>query len=74
MSRYVPNTYKNNRAARVIAKLLIGLVIVVVVFTIALFFGLRRYIVYTPEGLRLDVPWLEEPVATIEPEQASPIV
>ena len=67
MSRYVPNTYKNRRAARVIARLLAGIVIFVVVLTVALFFGLRRYIVYTPEGLRLDVPWLEEAAVTSEP-------
>lgn len=68
MARYVPNTYKNHRAARTVAKLLIGLVIVVVVFTIALFFGLRRYIVYTADGLRLDIPWLEDVVETQTPE------
>ena len=67
MARYVSNTYKNHRAARIIAKLLVGLVIAVVVFTVALFFGLRRYIVYTSEGLRLDVPWLEETVPPGEP-------
>ena len=71
MARYVPNTYKNRRAVRVILKSLLVLVIIVVVFTIALFFGLRRYIVYTPEGLRLEAPWLEEetpPPAVTETE------
>ena len=68
MARYVPNTYKNRRAARVVVKLLVGLVIAVVVLTIALFFGLRRYIVYTPEGLKLEVPWLEETAPATETE------
>lgn len=66
MARYVPNTYKNHRAARAVAKLMTGLVIVVVVIAIALFFGLRRYIVYTPEGLKLDIPWLEDVMETTE--------
>ena len=60
MARYVPDTYKNRRAARAIRRFVIGLVIALVVAVIALFFGLRRYIVYTPDGLRLDIPWLEE--------------
>jgi len=60
LARYVPNTYKNRRAARVVTRLLIALIITVVVFAIALFFGLRRYIVYTQEGLKLEIPWLEE--------------
>ena len=51
-----------------VVKLLVGLVIAVVVLTIALFFGLRRYIVYTPEGLKLEVPWLEEIAPATETE------
>lgn len=69
MGRYVPNTYKNRSAARVIAKLLILLVILVVVFTVALFFGLRRYIVYTNDGLELQIPWLEETMADGDPDE-----
>ena len=29
---------------------------------LAIFFGFRRYIVYTPEGIRLEIPWLTEDV------------
>ncbi len=42
-----------------IIRLVIILLILFAVFTVALFFGLRRYIVYTPDGLRLEIPWLE---------------
>ncbi|MDR0838461.1 MAG: hypothetical protein LBN99_02330 [Oscillospiraceae bacterium] len=59
MARYVPRTYKNHRAARFFAKFLIGLVIAAVLLAVSLFFGLRRYVVYTPDGLRLEISWLD---------------
>ncbi|MDR0906876.1 MAG: hypothetical protein LBN00_12040 [Oscillospiraceae bacterium] len=60
MSRYIPNTYNNHRAARLFGRFAVGFVIAVVLLAISLFFGLRRYIVYTPDGLKLEIPWLEE--------------
>ncbi|MDR1065273.1 MAG: hypothetical protein LBL25_02790 [Oscillospiraceae bacterium] len=60
MARYVPRTYKNHRAARLLARALAILLIAAVALAIAMFFSLRQYIVYTPDGLRLEIPWLEE--------------
>jgi len=60
MPRYIPNTYKNRRVRRILIRFVIGVVLAFVVLAVALFFGLRRYIVYTPDGLRLDIPWLQE--------------
>lgn len=38
-----------------------SLVIAFVILTVSLFFGLKQYIVYTPDGsLHLEIPWLEE--------------
>ncbi|MDR0861821.1 MAG: hypothetical protein LBN30_03470 [Oscillospiraceae bacterium] len=59
MARYVPGTYKSHRARRVILTALATLLIAAVIFTVAMFFGIRRHIVYTSEGLRLEIPWLE---------------
>jgi hypothetical protein len=59
MARYVPRTYKNHRAARIIARSLVFLLIAALALAVTMFFGLRRYIAYTPDGLRLEIPWLE---------------
>lgn len=63
MARYIPNTYKNRRVARILVRVVVGVVVAFVILAVSLFFGLRRYIVYTPEGLRLEIPWLREDVA-----------
>ena len=34
---------------------------VLFVLAVSVFFGFRRYIVYTSDGVKLDVPWLREP-------------
>ncbi len=44
-------------ALAVIFSVLAGLVIIAA----GLFFGFRKYIVYTSDGVKLEVPWLEEP-------------
>ena len=62
MARYVPNTYNNHRVARILLRVFACVLVAAVLLAISLFFGLRRYIVYTPEGLRLDIPWLQEDV------------
>jgi hypothetical protein len=63
MARYVPHTYKNGRAGRVILTVIVSVIIAFVILTISLFFGLQKYIVYTPDGLRLEIPWMEaEPI------------
>jgi hypothetical protein len=59
VSRYVPGTYKNHRATRLLARFVIFLLLLALVLAVSLFFGLRQYIVYTPDGLRLEIPWLE---------------
>ena len=46
---------EGNGKTVVIIILVVGMIIYA-----ALFFGLRKYAVYTPDGLRLEVPWLQE--------------
>ena len=65
MSRYVPKTYKNYRVARIILKIFLALVLTCVILFVALFFGLKKYIVYTPDGLRLDIPFLVESTESV---------
>ena len=60
MSKNIPRTYRSKRPLKIILTILLSLVIVFVILTVSLFFGLRKYIVYTPDGLHLDIPWLIE--------------
>lgn len=60
MARYVPKTYRNHRAARIVLTTVLTLVLSCVILAVALFFGLKKYVVYTQDGLRLDIPWLED--------------
>ena len=60
MAKNVPRTYRSKRPLKIILTILLSLVIVFVILMVSLFFGLRKYIVYTPDGLHLDIPWLTE--------------
>ena len=52
--------YKTHSTWRTILGIVIALVIVAVIGLIAIFLGFKKYIVYTSDGVRLEVPWLEE--------------
>ena len=52
--RYVPKTYNNRRALRIIFGTVVSLAVAAVVLFLLLFFGLRRYEV----GGKLEIPWL----------------
>ncbi|MBR1842204.1 MAG: hypothetical protein IJ788_02895 [Oscillospiraceae bacterium] len=44
------------------AVLLVLLIVIALIVTVALslFFGFKKYIVYTSDGVRLEVPWLTD--------------
>ena len=52
--RYVPKTYNNRRAVRIIIRTAASVAIAAVVLFLLLFFGLKRY---ETDG-RLVIPWL----------------
>ncbi|MBR5382133.1 MAG: hypothetical protein IK136_05875 [Oscillospiraceae bacterium] len=62
--------YRGRSPARVIVGVVAGVVLAAIILCACVFFGFKKYIVYTPDGLRLEVPWLEEPAA--EQMEASP--
>lgn len=71
--RATPRVYRSHRALKILLKILLSLVILLVVGTVALFFGLRRYIRYTPEDtLYLEIPWLGYNVSA-QPEETVPV-
>jgi hypothetical protein len=58
--RYVPRTYNNKRALRIIFGTIFAVVLTIVISFLLLFFVLERYIVDTDEGIKLEIPWLTE--------------
>ena len=52
--------YKKNVRAKTVITAILAAVLVCLIFIIGIFFWFRRYIVYTSDGLYLDVPWLSE--------------
>ena len=58
--RYVPNTYNNKRALRILIGTFFGVLIALVASFLILFFTLERYIVHTDDGVKLEIPWLME--------------
>ena len=61
MSRNEVRIYRSRRPVRTALLILAAAAAVVVILAFAVFFGFRRYIVYTSDGVRLEIPWLEEP-------------
>jgi hypothetical protein len=59
--RSYPRTYNSRRPLKIVLTVLISLIAAAVILTVTLFFSLRKYIVYDPDGtLHLEIPWLEE--------------
>lgn len=61
MKRNYPKTYRSRRPLKIALMAFLSLIAVVIILTVSLFFGLKRYIVYTPDGsLHLEIPWLDD--------------
>ena len=60
--------YRKRRPVRAIVIVLLIALLAAAIFYIGVFFGFRKYIVYTTDGLRVEVPWLQdEPADTDTP-------
>ena len=55
-----PRTYRSRRPRKIILTVFVSLLLAFVILMITLFFALKKYIVYTPDGLRLDIPLLSQ--------------
>lgn len=51
--------YHRRRPMRMFMKVVFSLVLFAVVLAIVVFFWFQQYIVYTSEGVRLDIPFLD---------------
>ena len=54
--------YRRRGPLKLILKIIFGLVLFAVVLAVVIFFWFQSYIVYTPEGVRLDIPFLNRHV------------
>ena len=59
MARY-PQTYRSSKLLKRILIAISSLAIAFVVLFVVLFFGLKKYIVYTSDGIRLEIPFLTD--------------
>ena len=60
MSSGRKRTYRSAKPLRTAASVLGVLLALVILVCAIIFFSFRKYIVYTADGLRLEVPWLED--------------
>ena len=71
MSSGRKRTYRSAKPLRTAASVLGALLALVILVCAIIFFSFRKYIVYTADGLRLEVPWLEETMPEADaPEDA----
>lgn len=56
--------YRRKRPLRTFFTVVIVTLVLALVLSATVFFGFRRYIVYTDNGVRLEVPWLTESTET----------
>ena len=52
--------YKKNVKLKGIISAVCAVILVCIMIMVGIFFWFQKYIVYTADGLYLDVPWLEE--------------
>jgi len=52
--------YRKRNPVKIILLILLGLVIAAVILVVSVFFGFKKYIVYTDDGIHLEVPMLQE--------------
>jgi hypothetical protein len=62
--------YQRRGPFRLILKILFGLVLSAVLLAVVVFFWFQSYIVYTPDGVRLDIPFLNRGEVTQITEEA----
>ena len=59
MKRYVPKTYNNRRVLRIFIRTVVAVFVILIIAFVSLFFGLRKYVVYSADGMiRLEIPFL----------------
>ncbi len=63
MARDEVRIYRSRKPLKTALAVIFSVLAALVVIAAGIFFGFKKYIVYTSEGVKLEVPWLEEPEA-----------
>ncbi len=69
MRRSEVRIYRSRRPLKTALTVFFVLAAILLILAVAVFFGFRRYIVYTSEGVKLEIPWLQETSQTPEAEE-----
>lgn len=60
MSRKAPKIYRRRNPVKIILIVFGSLLLTAILLFLMLFYGFKKYVVYSDEGAKLEVPWLEE--------------
>ena len=52
--------YRSRRPMKTALTVFFALLTALIILAVGIFFGFRRYIVYTSDGVKLEVPWLQD--------------
>lgn len=69
--RRKPRIYRKHHALRILLNVLIILLVTAIILSAVVFFWFRRYIVYTDDGLHLEIPWLADDTSDSAAETAA---
>lgn len=61
MNRRDMRIYRSHRPLKTALTVFFILLAALIALAIATFFGFKKYIVYTSDGVKLEVPWLQDP-------------
>ena len=62
--------YKYRKPVSIVISVILAVLLFLVITAVILYFSFQKYIVYTDDGVRLEVPWLEETAEQAENEHA----
>ncbi len=61
MARDEVRIYRSHKPLKTALAVVFSVLAALIILAAGIFFGFKKYIVYTSDGVKLDVPWLEEP-------------
>ena len=69
MARKSKKTYRSYHPVRTILVAMTATIFALILLAVAIFFGFQKYEVFTPDGVRLVIPWLSDvtPVVSVSP-------
>ena len=52
--------YHSRNPIKLIILILLAIIVLFIIFAASVFFSFKKYLVYTPNGVELEIPWLDE--------------